>query len=82
MNLKEWARAQGVHPVTAYRWFREGRLAHRVGRLILVDAALVPTSPGRVVAYCRVSSVDQKDDLERQAGRVVTGATERGLSVD
>jgi putative resolvase len=34
-----------------------------------------------VVAYCRVSSADQ-DDLERQAGRVVTGATERGLAVD
>ncbi len=85
VNLKEWAGAQGVHPVTAYRWFREGRLpvpARRVGRLILVDAAREPTSPGRVVAYCRVSSADQKDDLERQAGRVVTGATERGLSVD
>jgi putative resolvase len=35
-----------------------------------------------VVAYCRVSSAGQKDDLERQVGRVVTGATERGLSVD
>ncbi|TVS74554.1 IS607 family transposase, partial [Mycobacterium helveticum] len=21
MNLTEWARAQGVHPQTAYRWF-------------------------------------------------------------
>jgi putative resolvase len=85
VNLKEWARAQGVHPVTAYGWFREGRLpvpAHRVGGLILVDAAPEPTSPGGVVAYCRVSSADRRDDLERQAGRVVTGATERGLSVD
>jgi putative resolvase len=53
-----------------------------VGRLILVDAAPEPTSPGRVVAYCRVSSADQKDDLERRAGRVVSGVTERGLSVD
>ncbi|MDA8394328.1 MAG: IS607 family transposase, partial [Candidatus Dormibacteraeota bacterium] len=26
MNLKEWAKAQGVHPQTAYRWFREGKL--------------------------------------------------------
>ena len=33
MNLKEWAREQGIHPVTAYRWFRDGKLpvpAHRV----------------------------------------------------
>jgi len=35
-----------------------------------------------VVAYCRVSSAGQKDDLEWQVGRVVTGATERRLSVD
>lgn len=35
MNLTEWAKAQGVHPHTAYRWFREGTLpvpATRVGR--------------------------------------------------
>jgi putative resolvase len=33
------------------------------------------------VVYCRVSSADQRDDLERQAGRVVAGATGRGLVV-
>lgn len=37
---------------------------------------------GRTVAYCRVSSADQKDDLERQVGRVTAGAIERGLRVD
>jgi putative resolvase len=26
MNLTEWARQQGIHPQTAYRWFREGTL--------------------------------------------------------
>ncbi|WP_237749468.1 hypothetical protein [Streptomyces sp. SS] len=26
MNLKEWAKAQGVHPQTSHRWFREGAL--------------------------------------------------------
>jgi putative resolvase len=73
---------QGVHPKTAYRWFREERLpvpARRVGRLILVEAAAMAC--GRVVAYCRVSSADQKQDLERQAGRVVAGATGLGLAV-
>jgi IS605 OrfB family transposase len=28
VNLKEWAVANGVHPHTAYRWFREGTLLH------------------------------------------------------
>lgn len=84
VNLKEWALAQGVHPVTAYRWFREGKLpvpARRAGRLILVDLDLNPAEAGLVAAYCRVSSADQKDDLERQVGRVVVGATGLGLAV-
>ncbi len=84
MNLKEWALRQGVHPLTAYRWYREGSLpvpARRVGRLILVDQPASGRDAGRVVAYCRVCGADQKDDLERQAGRVVAGATGRGLAV-
>jgi putative resolvase len=84
VNLREWALEQGVHPKTAYRWFREGTLpvpARRAGRLILVGPDPKLTVVGRVVAYCRVSSADQKDDLERQVGRVVAGATGRGLAV-
>ncbi|MFB6680258.1 hypothetical protein ACFCWG_49340 [Streptomyces sp. NPDC056390] len=52
MNLTEWARAQGVAPRTAYRWFREGTLpvaAERVGpRTILVniDANTSPSVTG------------------------------------
>jgi putative resolvase len=84
VNLREWALVQGVHPKTAYRWFREGTLpvpARRAGRLILVDPDLKPVVTGTVAAYCRVSTADQKDDLERQVGRVVAGATGLGLSV-
>jgi putative resolvase len=84
VNLKGWALRQGVHPLTAYRWYREGSLpvpAQRVGRLILVDQPASGCDAGRVVAYCRVSSADQKDDLERQAGRVVAGAAGQGLAV-
>jgi putative resolvase len=49
------------------------------GRYLVVEPAVEKT--GRTVAYCRVSSADQKADLERQAGRVVTAATARGLTV-
>ena len=83
VNLKEWARQQGVHPVTAYRWFREGKLpvpARRAGRLILVDAAA--TSPAGVVAvYARVSSADRRADLDRQVARVTAWAAGEGLSI-
>ncbi len=55
MNLKQRAREQGIHPVTAYRWFQSGKLpvpARRVGHLILVDAPARP--PAGVTARSRV----------------------------
>jgi putative resolvase len=62
VNLTEWARAQGVAPRTAYRWFREGALpvpAERVGpRTILVniEANTAPDKTDGVGLYARVSS--------------------------
>jgi putative resolvase len=40
-----------------------------------------PAIQGRVVAYCRVCSADQKPDLDRQVARVVQGAIGLGLAV-
>jgi putative resolvase len=37
---------------------------------------------GRTVANCRVSSAEQRAELERQAGRVAEGAGERGIALD
>ncbi|QIY68586.1 IS607 family transposase [Streptomyces sp. RLB1-33] len=87
MNLTEWARAQGIAPRTAYRWFREGTLpvpAERVGpRTILVniDANTSPSVTGGVGLYARVSSHDQKPDLERQTARLAEWAAKAGHTV-
>ena len=84
MNLKEWAGVQGIHPVTAYRWFRDGKLpvpARRVGGLILVDAPGSAAATGGVAVYARVSAADQRADLDRQVARVTAWATGEGLSV-
>ncbi|MCY9783731.1 IS607 family transposase [Nocardiopsis sp. EMB25] len=87
MNLTEWARAQGVHPQTAYRWFREGTLpvpAKRVGpRTILVnsEANTAPETVGGTGLYARVSSHDQKADLERQVARLSEWAAAAGHRV-
>ncbi|MCX5422209.1 IS607 family transposase [Streptomyces sp. NBC_00078] len=87
MNLTEWARAQGVNPHTAYRWFHEGTLpvpARRVGpRTILVniEANTSPDVTGGVGLYARVSSHDQKPDLERQAARLSVWAAQAGHRV-
>jgi putative resolvase len=87
MNLTEWARAQGIAPRTAYRWFREGTLpvpAERVGPgtiLVNIDANTSPTVTGGVGLYARVWSHDQKPDLERQTARLSAWAAKAGHKV-
>ncbi|GAB2782564.1 IS607-like element IS1535 family transposase [Streptomyces chlorus] len=84
VNLTEWAKAQGVHPQTARRWFREGTLpvpARRVGSrtiLVNVEAHTAPQAIGGVGLYARVSSHDQKADLERQTARLTAWAVQAG----
>jgi putative resolvase len=87
VNLTEWARAQGISPHTAYRWFHNGTLpvpAQRVGpRTILVniEAAAIPEAIGGLGLYARVSSHDQKADLERQVSRLSQWAAQAGHRV-
>lgn len=55
--------------------------AERVGRLILVRTTPATESAADGVIYARVSSHDQRADLDRQVGRLTTWATERDLTV-
>jgi putative resolvase len=79
VNLADWAESVGVNRHTAYRWFREGTLpvpAQRVGRLILVRAGGGAGLEARAaVLYARVSSHDQRADLDRQVARLTAWAT-------
>lgn len=87
MNLKQWAASQGISESTARNWYRDGKLpvkARKVGGLILIDDA--PSSElrnnGKTVVYARVSSSDQKEDLDRQVARVTTWCVSQGIPVD
>lgn len=81
VKLAAWARANGVHPQTAYRWFREDRMPVPARRLesgtIWIDAPET-TETGRTVVYARVSSHDQRADLNRQVARLTQWATAHG----
>ena len=83
MKLAEWARANGVHPQTAYRWFRQGTMPVPARRLssgtILVEAP-AGRPPGRAVLYARVSAHDQRADLDRQVARLTAWATGKGIA--
>jgi putative resolvase len=84
VKLKEWAREQGVSYRTALNWFHAGTMPVPARQLptgtILVESYVQPG--GRTVAYCRVSSADQRGDLERQAGRVAQECGRRGIVLD
>ncbi|MGH3827479.1 MAG: IS607 family transposase [Pseudonocardiaceae bacterium] len=84
MKLSAWAKENGVSYRAALNWFHAGTLPVPARQLatgtILVDPPV--KEAGVVVAYCRVSSRDQKADLERQAGRVLTLCSERGMRID
>jgi putative resolvase len=84
VKLKEWARGQGVSYRAALNWFHAAALPVPARQLptgtILVDP--VPAPAGRTVAYCRVPGADQRDDLERQAGRVAGECGRRGITLD
>ena len=76
VSIHEAAQFLGVTPTTLRRWEREGRLLpdeRTRGGDRRYDLARLTNEPDRVanhdrktVAYARVSSHDQKDDLERQ----------------
>jgi putative resolvase len=85
VNLSEWAQHVGVSKFTAYRWFREGTLpvpAQRVGRLILVDTGTEEPKLQRTVVYARVSSHDQRADLDRQVARLTRWAASNAMAVN
>jgi predicted site-specific integrase-resolvase len=84
VNLKEWAAREGISYTTARRWLAAGKLpvpARKVGGLILVDQPGPAPGPGVTAVYARVSSADQKADLDRQVARVAAWATAEGLTI-
>jgi putative resolvase len=87
MKLSEWAAQQGVHYQTAWRWWKRGTLPVPARQLpsgtILVDVPMSSAGVrGRSVVYARVSSHDQRADLDRQVSRAVRWAGEERLTVD
>jgi putative resolvase len=82
--LVEWARRQGISYKTAWRWVKDDAMPVPWRQLpsgtILVDAP-VDERPSTVALYARVSSHDQRNDLDRQLARLSQYAAERDLHV-
>lgn len=80
MLVKEWARREHLHPQTVWKWCRTGKMPVPVehtpsGMWLVHDPKYETPMPmnaerSRTVCYARVSSADQKADLQRQADRL------------
>src|SRR5205807_4885779 len=82
--LSQYAKQTGVSYKTAWRWYKAGTLdAYRTetGTVIVRDKADVKPLTGRIALYARVSSLGQKDDLERQMQRLKDYAAAKGYQV-
>jgi len=86
MRLSEWAAREGVHYQSAWRWFRDGQLpvpAIRTPSGTILVRVPRDSSVGkeRTAVYARVSSDDQRGDLDRQVARMTEWATAQGVTV-
>lgn len=84
MKLSQYAKQVGVSYKTAYRWYRAGSLdayQTETGLIIVRDQQDVQPVTGRIALYARVSSIGQKEDLERQVHRLKDYAAAKGYQV-
>jgi putative resolvase len=83
MRLSVYAKKMGVTYKTAFRWWKAGKLdAYQMDTgTILVREPATSAEAVHVALYARVSSADQKEDLERQMQRLKDYAASKGYQV-
>ena len=83
MRLSAYAKQMGVSYKTAFRWWKAGKLdAYQLDTgTVIVREPLASGAPANVALYARVSSADQKEDVERQVQRLKDYAAARGYQV-
>ena len=83
MRLSVYAKKTGVIYKTAFRWWKAGKLdAYQMdtGTIIIREPA-TSAEQLQVALYARISSADQKEDLERQMQRLKDYAASKGYQV-
>jgi len=88
MKLSSYAKKLGIHYNTAYRMFRRGQIAGYqlpTGTVIIEEPVEhIPARPAKqhiVAVYARVSSSENKKNLDTQAERLITWCNAQGWSV-
>lgn len=84
MKLSEYAKLHDVTYRTAWQWFKDGKIPELASRSVTGRISLGKTAVpdiDTVTVYARVSSHDQKSDLDAQVGRVCAWAAANGMVV-
>ena len=83
MKLSTWAKDQGISYQAAWRMYRDGKLPVPAEQLPTGTIIVKPPKEGPtgVAVYARVSSSDQRSDLDGQVARVVAFVTHQGWPV-
>jgi len=85
MKLSDWAKQQGIAYITAWRWFKRGKLPVKAYKTPSGSILVEPNRPKikkRTWVYCRVSSHNKKDDLDRQVQRCISFCTANGWTIE
>ena len=84
VKISKYAKEQGVTYRTIWNWCKAGKLIYEKGPtntiFILVDEKINPINE-KVIVYCRVSSSENKSNLESQKQRCLNFCAARGLIV-
>lgn len=83
MKLSTYAKKIGVSYKTAWNWYKAGKLAGyqaETGTIIVTETDR-PSSSFRVAIYARVSSAENKSNLDAQADRLVSYCAAKGYQV-
>jgi predicted site-specific integrase-resolvase len=86
MKLSDWAKKQGIHYKTAWNMYKKGLLKNAsqlpTGTIIINEEKENNEIPVKVAVYARVSSNENKDNLNRQVERLLLYSNAKGYKVD
>jgi predicted site-specific integrase-resolvase len=83
IKLSEYAKNNGIHYITAYRYWNKGKLKGKTthtGTILIEDDIMNETIP-LVATYARVSSSENKNNLDSQSERLRNYANAKGYKI-
>lgn len=84
MKLTNYAKQHGISYKTAWRWFKDGKLPGfqmDTGTIIVNGPAPATVVKAKVAIYARVSSTENKGNLDSQAQRLTDYCAAKGYQV-